>query len=280
MWLFVFIYLENTEKQHMQKGSGIILSGNRQLAAQFVKISKRKLYDMKQMMRLTGQMMMQRVFYLDRDCVWVRIYIIDNAEFIRIHACAEDAGKCKLTTTITPLGSKQVRFEYTYEFDDDSSNQAVYVDTGGKFLSGNNRYFSNTFNAEGKVNTTKTFLNTGDHTIFSFAQANDTIISHDSGTVGSPTYSVAMDVSSISPKASLHMQKPAGLNAVNAYANGVLVGTFNDATHRGQIITLDVPVIDTMNMFFEAVTGNVQWVRIFFRQYDCFKTNTQIITVT
>jgi hypothetical protein len=80
-------------------GNGIILSGNRQLAATFVKISKRRLWEMRQLMIMSKRTMMQRSFYFDRNCVWVRMHIIGNAEFIRIHACAEGAkGACHFAT--------------------------------------------------------------------------------------------------------------------------------------------------------------------------------------
>lgn len=101
---FRFYTLKKMANINIPKGSRIIFSGNRQRAAEFLGIAKRRIHELKQMMRVNGQMMMQKLFYLDRDCVWVRIHIIDSAEFVVIHACSEGGG-CE--NLITFLGSTQ-----------------------------------------------------------------------------------------------------------------------------------------------------------------------------
>ncbi len=210
--------------------------------------------------------------------IWLRS--VGDYDYIRI-VVSKLVDKCKLTATLTALGGSEVNFNYLYEFDDNSSNQAVYVDTGGKFLSGNNRYFTSTFDSEGIVDTDKLFLSPGDYTITSFAQANDVIVSHSTGVIDVPTYQVIMDVSSIAPKASLLITIASlGNDPVECYANGDLIGTVFDATHRTTIITIAVDVVDTMTMDFVALGNNIRTVAVIFRQYDCLSTDTQTITVT
>jgi hypothetical protein len=118
-YVALFIYaLKNMAITNIPAGNGIILSGNRQLAATFVKISKRRLWEMRQLMIMSKQTMMQRSFYLDRNCVWVRMHIIGNAEFIRIHACSEgEKGQCEFST-ITP--STTIVSEYQLTCPDES----------------------------------------------------------------------------------------------------------------------------------------------------------------
>ena len=90
-----------------------------------------------------------------------------------------------------------------------------------------------------------------------------------------------MDVSSIAPKASLIVQVVSDAQ-VQCLANGTLYATTNDGTRRRQVITLNVPVVDTMIMDFISLspTFDIVNVAVIFRQYNCLATDTQIITVT
>jgi hypothetical protein len=271
----------------MQKGSGIILSGNRQLAATFVKISKKKLYDMKQMMRITGQSMMQRIFYLDRDCVHVRIYIIDNAEFIRIHACSEGAD-CELSMSVEPLGSNQAEITATHKSDEESANYSIYYDVGGIYLTGGSpaglRYsISNFSSAELGVAQTKTitFLAPGDYTISAFAQPNQNLVSHSTGVISVAEYEVDMDLTGISAASVVIAVLSLGNDPVECYINDVLVGTTQDGTNYNNTIIVQKPTIqDTMNMRFVALGLNIRQVSIIFRPYNCQPVSSSEVTIT
>lgn len=80
------------KNSNIPSGRGIILSGNRQRAGTYLGIARRKMHDMKMMMRIGKLSMMQRRYYLDRDCVWVHLLSIGGADFIRIHSCSEGGG--------------------------------------------------------------------------------------------------------------------------------------------------------------------------------------------
>jgi len=68
-------------------GRGIILSGSRQIAGQYVQIAKRRATEFKFLLDSGNLKFGQRKYMLQTDCVWCLINIIDGATFIRIHAC-------------------------------------------------------------------------------------------------------------------------------------------------------------------------------------------------
>jgi hypothetical protein len=93
------------------RGRGIILSGNRQIAGQFVQIAKRRAMEFAILLDMANLKMGHRKYMLDRDCVWCTINIIDNATFIRIHSCFEaKCGECGtisiLPSNLTPLSGE------------------------------------------------------------------------------------------------------------------------------------------------------------------------------
>ncbi len=214
-----------------------------------------------------------------RPVFGVAVYLrsIGDFDYIRI-AVALAKGACNLTGTLTPLGSKQVNFLYNYEFDDGSTSQNTVMDSGGLFLTGNNRYSEDSVN-DGEVDYNKLFNNTGDYTISTYAMSNSHgSVFHDSGIMSVPTYQVVMDVSSMAPNASMHI---VGITpAFDCYANGDFVGRLFGTEYRRQIYSITVPVEDTMTMDFVAVTTNIRLVQIRFKKYICLVTDTQDITVT
>jgi hypothetical protein len=68
-------------------GRGIILSGSRQIAGQYVQIAKRRATEFKFLLDSGNLKFGQKKYMLQTDCVWCLINIIDGATFIRIHAC-------------------------------------------------------------------------------------------------------------------------------------------------------------------------------------------------
>ncbi len=81
-------------------GRGIILTGNRKLAAEYVEIGRKRLRDLKQMMHIAGLKMGQKL-YAFADCITMRVLSIDGNDFIRIHACAGE--RCSMDFTAEPL---------------------------------------------------------------------------------------------------------------------------------------------------------------------------------
>lgn len=234
---------------------------------------------LKRLKDLNATNVVNQVFRPIRGCA-VYVRSVNDFDFIRIIVLLAK-GECNLTATYTPTGSNQVDVLYEYVTDDGTSNWACYVDTGGINLPGNNRYFSNSFNPAGIINTTKTFLAPGDYTLHAVAQTNEVLVSHSASQIGLFEYEVVMDVSSIAPKASLLVSVVASPQ-VEMRANGVLLCTFNDGTRRVNYFSIDVDVVDSMTMNFLSLSGilRIAGVAIKFRQYDCLAQDTQTITVT
>jgi hypothetical protein len=93
----LFLYtLKIMRNINIQSGRGLILSGDRQRAGTYVGIAKRRMFEMKQVMRIGKLQYMKRVHYLDRDCVWVHLLSIGGSDFIRIHSCAEGGVGCSI----------------------------------------------------------------------------------------------------------------------------------------------------------------------------------------
>ena len=93
-------------------GRGIILTGNRKLAGEYVQIGKKRLHDLKQMMKFAGLKMGQKV-YAFADCITMRVLSIDGNDFIRIHACPAGGG-CFFETVET-CSSKCSEFQILCE---------------------------------------------------------------------------------------------------------------------------------------------------------------------
>lgn len=252
----------------------LILQGNQRQAKKWIPWATKALDRIK---NLTVEGLADKVL---RPVTGVAVHVrsVNDIDFIRIAVALK--GKCDLTGTLTPLGGKSVNFLYNYRFDDNSASQALWIDTGGLFLSGNLRYSPHSVN-NGIVNTNKLFLNTGDYTISTFAHGDvfDQVF-HDSGVINQPTYQVIMDVSSIAPKAALQIEEMVSSSPYDCYANGFLLGRLFGTEYRRRIFSITVDVVDTMTMDFVAVSGNIGQVQIRFRQYKCLGTDSQNITVT
>lgn len=255
----------------------LILRGDKPSARKYIGFAKARLNDIKNIMNALGLDYMRKPPYRlpDADIVVESRYGADT-----IWIKAEKVEVCKLTAILTPLGSKQVNFLYKYKFDDNSASQALWINTGGLFLTGNRRYSLHSFH-NGIVNTNNLFLNTGDYTISAYAHGDvfDQVF-HDSGVINQPTYQVIMDVSSIAPKAALEIIGISPSAPYDCYANGVFLGRLFGTEYRSRIFSITVNVVDTMTMDFVAVSGNIRQVQIRFRKYRCLGTDSQIITVT
>jgi hypothetical protein len=267
-------------------GRGLILSGNRPLAARFVKISQRRLMEMKQIMKISGQTMMQRMFYLDRDCVWVRMHVIGNAEFIRIHACSEGAN-CSLKMSLEALGGKQVEITATHDSDETSPNYIISYDVNGPFMTGGAppgiRYASsNLVAADLGVAQTKTltFLNTGTYTIDAFAQPNQNLVTHSSGIINVPEYEVDMDLTGISNASVFIEGFTVDLTDAEIRINDVLVGITLGGDYYRDILVRNPAIQDTMNIKVTGVTANIRTVTVIFRPYSCQAIASKTIEVT
>jgi len=136
---------------NIQSGNGVILSGDRQRAATYYKIAKRRMFEMKQMMRMGNLQYMKKVHYLDRDCVWVHLTSIDGADFIRIHSCSEGC-KCSISLTVDDE-------LVVYRAEGDNELGEALVDLVPKCFEPE-RDFGN-----GKVQAARVFIDWGDGTV-------------------------------------------------------------------------------------------------------------------
>lgn len=273
---------------NIPSGRGMILSGDRQKAATYVGIAKRKMHDMKQMMSIGKLPMMQRRLMLDRDCVWVHLLSVDGSDFIRIHSCAE-GGKCKLVAIFAdnPGLGINATFDLTYTFDDKSSSQIAVIDTGGRNLSGTNRYNFGSFGGtppEVTRSGSMTFNTAGEKSLTVFAQANQNIVSYNSGFL-SPTQSslsAVVDTSSLGSKVTVHflMDSVGNTSPIECFLNGVSVGEAFGTDYRSSIWVRGAEITDSTALDFTASGTFIQRARVFFRPFDCLVEQTHTVIVT
>lgn len=267
-------------------GRGIILSGDRQRAGTYVGIAKRRMFEMKQMMKMGKLQYMKRSYYLDRDCVWVRLWSIDGADFIRIHSCAEGV-KCELKLTATDLGSNQVQLDFTYETDVAANFYRIDIDSGGVNLSGNTRYSSITGIDEDEVKATLTrtltFLAPGEYEIKSYASESVSFVTHTKNwppPTGVTDYEVNLAMGDIT-KASLRMfVTTLSGQPSTVLVNDIAVPVAATAAFSQNVLATDLEIIEPMNIKVATVGDVLRSLSIIFTEVECFPSVTKIITVT
>ncbi len=265
---------------NIPNGRGIILSGNRQLAGQYVQIAKRRLHDLKQMMSLAGLEYGQRSFNVLRDCVWMRLWSIGNADFIRIHACAEGEEGCEVSFTTEQLSSTALSITIAYIGDDfvpPSDIRGYFVDWGDGLA-------TNQFSSGPTKTFTHTYAVTGTYTITVSAWGNQ-------GSGSPPPVTVQVDTGTertftttgFNGQKFFAAAETASLssNCVDIYADDVFIATspvgFGRKYNLG-LITSDTHIVEMRSN--TGFPGCLSVGKIFYFKYTCLATSTQEFTFT
>jgi hypothetical protein len=82
-----------------QTGKSIILTGDREQAGRFLPLARRKSRELRTVMNMTNSNMIQKAYFYLKGCLEISIRIVDNSEFIRIHACSGEVD-CKASVRI------------------------------------------------------------------------------------------------------------------------------------------------------------------------------------